>query len=86
MGSKDLVQAKRLAYQTAEEKYNDGLLISPNDSDYDQIFESGAVKGKEGGPETIYSIVSLYADSKHDDGTWADEIESLLENTFPEFM
>jgi hypothetical protein len=38
------------------------------------------------GEETVYSLISMYADSEHNDGTWEDKLETALRTEFEDYF
>ena len=69
----------------ANRKKDAGLLIPPNHPNYEEIFEEG-MDGVEGDAESVYSLISLYADNENNDGTWEGKLEEALEREFPEYF
>lgn len=74
-----LEQAIRLALQHADEKKIQGLLISMNDPEIDEKMEDF----DGGDPETVHTLVSLYADDENNDGTWGEGIEKAFQIKYP---
>lgn len=72
--------AINLALQTAEEKHSKGFLYKSDDDSQEQHDWS------QGDPETVHSIISLYADDENNDGTWEEKISNALEEKYPEYF
>jgi len=72
-----LKDAIRQAKNEAELKFNQGNLIE-SDLWNDDIHSDNC--------ETVYSIISMYADDENNDGTWEIKIRSELEKLYPTYF
>ena len=70
-------KAIRLALAEAEIKHTEGKLVKDQDW-VPEIHDNDC--------ETVYSIASLYADQKEDDGTWEDSILYELKKEYESFF
>ena len=68
----------------ANAKWNNGLLISCNHPNYDELMAEPFTDN--GDRETVYSIASLYSDDENDDGSWESAILEKLKETYGSYF
>ena len=68
----------------ADAKWNNGLLISVNHPNYDELMANPFTDN--GDRETVYSIASLYSDDENNDSSWEDAILDKLKETYGSYF
>lgn len=68
-----------LAY--AHQKHSKNLLVWANDDNFEELMKKSY---DDGDPESVYTIIALYADNPNNDGTWDEQIEDALYKEFGE--
>lgn len=76
--------AIRLAVCEADMKWREGLLISCNHPNYDNLMSDPCTD--QGDRETVYSITSLYSDDVNNDGSWEGAILDKLKENYESFF
>lgn len=76
-------RAIRLALDHADKKWAEGKLISCNHPDYETLMEDFS----DGDPDTVHSIISLFADDPDNTlGDWDDAIGDALMKTYSSYF